>query len=94
MTTPRRRIDLKRLLPVWAQYALALVVAAGVMALALRVGRGTTGHPLLTPMFLAIWKWVALTVVVVAIAVGWLAGGARRRRARSNGPSSRSSLHE
>lgn len=94
MTAPRRRIDLKRVLPPWAQYALAIVVAALVMTMAWRVGRNATGQPLLTPLFLAIWKWVALTVVVVALVVGWLAGGTRRRRDRPNGPSSGPSVHD
>jgi hypothetical protein len=84
MSTPRRRVDLKKILPVWAQYALAIVVAAVVMALAWRVGHDAPDRPFLNPLFLAIWRWVALTVVLVAILAGWLGARSRRKGRESN----------
>jgi hypothetical protein len=65
----RRRIDLKQR-PLWQQYLIAIVVAAGVFALAWRVGRNRPS-PLWIKILIPVWKWVGVAVLFFFIA-RWL----------------------
>lgn len=62
----RIRIDLKRL-PIAAQYAIAIAVAAGVMTLAYRVGSRRPTPAWLTEVGIPIWQWVGVAILFAFI---------------------------
>jgi hypothetical protein len=63
------RIDLKAILPVWAQYAVAVVVAGSVMMLAWYVGHDRPTGVWVTERFIPVWQWVGLALLVAVVVV-------------------------
>jgi hypothetical protein len=76
----RKRIDLHRL-PQWAQYAIALTVAALVMFLGWRAGRNRPAPGWIGP-FVGVWTWIGPALLAFFL-VKWLVQRARGRRSRT-----------